>query len=251
MALGKDVFRGRPSNSIALRTIGVMHRKKVVSVGVVQFVPVYLRDLRVAVHPFLELSLDFPRAMGIGHVIARQVPVVVGTRVSVLTPFEAGLTHLASEVIGRGVERGPFVRCPIPSELGHRLMISAHARIADDLLARSIHRLITPVWIVIIGADQIVSLLHHRGRTAALRGRTKHREVDAVLVIDFLLHREEITVGLVEGAFGIALARITTAGMSHQIPALPHLACADRSHNAMVVRAVGEGIAQRNLLAVL
>ena len=162
MALGEDVLRGCPSDGIALSTIGVLHRKEVVVVGVVERIPIYLRDFRVAVHPALKLVFDFRRAVGIGRVITRQVLVIIGTRVFGLTPFKGGLARLACEVIGRGVERGPFVRCPIPRELRHWLMISAHTCVADDLLARSIHRLITPTGIVVVGADQIVNLLHHR-----------------------------------------------------------------------------------------
>ena len=56
---------------------------------------------------------------------------------------------------------------------------------------------------------------------------------------------------MVESAFGVAFARIAAARGSHQIPAVAHLTCADGSHGTMVIGAIAEGIAHRNLLAVL
>ena len=147
--------------------------------------------------------------MSIGHVIAWQVLVIVWTRVGSLTPFEGGLTRLACEVIDRSLERGFLARCPVPSEVGERLMVGTHTRVADDLIAISVHGLVAPVGVVEVGFDKVVGLLYHWGRTAALRWRTEEGEIKAVLVVDFLLHGEEVTVSLIEGAFGVALARIT------------------------------------------
>ena len=103
-----------------------------------------------------------------------------------------------------------------------------------------------------------------------MRGCAEHSEVDTMLVVDLLLHGEEIAVGLIEGTFrvtrqgamqvvppiGLKVSigmnpRIASASSSHQIPTIAYLACADRGHDAVVVGTVAEGIAQRNLLAVL
>ena len=45
--------------------------------------------------------------------------------------------------------------------------------------------------------------------------------------------------------------RIASAGGSHQIPALPYLACADGSHGAVMIGTVAESVAHGNLFAVL
>ncbi len=93
--------------------------------------------------------------------------------------------------------------------------------------------------------------MHHGSRTATLRRCAEHGEVEAVLIVDFLLHGEEVTVSLIESTFGIAFARIATACSSHHVPSVAHLARADGSHDAVVVGTVAKSIAQRNLLAVL
>ena len=111
--------------------------------------------------------------------------------------------------------------------------------------------MVAPVGVVEVGTDKVIGLLHHRCRASALRRGTEHGKVEAVLVVDSLLDREEIAVGLVEGAFGVALSSITAAGGSHQIPAITHLARANGSHGAVVVGTVAESIAQRDLFTVL
>ena len=104
MAFGKDVLGGLTCDGVAFLSVGVMHREEMVAVGVVEVVPVELRDVRVAVLPSLNLSFDFSRAVGIGHKIAGQVLVVVGTWVGGFAPFEGGLAAGAAEVIHRGIE---------------------------------------------------------------------------------------------------------------------------------------------------
>ena len=189
--------------------------------------------------------------MGIGHVIARKVLVVVGTRVGSFTPFQRGLATRAAKVEERSVKLSTFVGRPIPSELGKRLVVGAHARVADDLLAVGVDGLVAPVGVIVVGTNEVISFLHHRCRATALRGCTEHGQVDAMLVVDLLLHGEEVAIALVEGAFGVALARITSAGSRHQVPTVTHLACADGSHGAVVVGTVAESVTQRDLLAVL
>ena len=266
VTFGEDILREASRHCAVLAVVGVLHREKVVAVSHVEAVPVDLGDFRVAVTPCLKLRLDFR----LGHVIARQVFVVVGTRVGSFTPFQRGLTSLASKKVGRGLEGGLPVRRPIPSEAAERLVIGAHARVADNLRAVGVDGLIAPVGVVVVGPDKVVGFLHHGCRAATLRGGAEHGEVEAVLVVELLLHGEEIAIGLVERTFrvarhgaiqvvlpiGIIVAigmnpRIASAGGSHQIPALPYLACADGSHGAVVVGTVAESIAHGNLLAVL
>ena len=251
VALSKDVLGGVARNGVAFLTVGIVNGEEVVAVGVVKGIPIDLGDFRVTVTPSFNLSLDFRRAMRIGHVIARKVLVVVGTRVGSFTPFQRSLTARATEEEERSVELSVFVGRPIPSELCKRLVVGACARVADDLFAVLVNGLIAPVGVIEVGADEVVSLLHHGSRAATLRGRAKHGEVNAMLVVDLLLDGEEVAVGLIEGAFGVAFARIAAACSSHHIPALTHLTRADGGHGAVVVGAVAEGIAQRDLLAVL
>ena len=149
-------------------------------------------------------------------------------------------------------------------------MIRAHARIADDLLAIFVDSLVAPIRVVVVGAYEVKDLLHHGCRAATLGRRSKHSEVETMLVVDFLLDGEEVTVGLVEGAFRIARqggiqvvlklgvkvaivmdSRITPAGIGHNVPAVPQLACADGGHGAVVVGTIAESVAERNLLAIL
>ena len=127
VTLGDDVFRSSARDGVTHLPVGVLHGEEVVAVGVVKRIPIDLRDLRVTVHPCRELGFDFTCAMGVGHVIARQVLVVVRTRVFGLTPFEGALSARTGEVIHRSLEVGLLARRPIPSEVGKRLMIGAHA----------------------------------------------------------------------------------------------------------------------------
>ena len=251
MTLGKDILGGFAGDGVAQCAIGVLHGEEVVAIGVVELVPVDLGNLRVAVHPGFNLGLDFRRAVGIGRVIARQVLVVVRTRVLGFTPFKAGLSARAAEVVDRGVELRLTSWVPVPVELHERLVVGAHARVADDLLARHAISLVAPVGVVVVGADEVVGLLHHWRRAATLRGSSEDGEVEAVLVVDLLLDGEEVAVGPIEGAFGVAVARIAAADVGHEVPAVAHLARADGAHDTVVVGTVAKGVAQRDLLAVL
>ena len=162
MAFGKDIFGSIARNGIALFSVGVVHGEKVVAVGIVECIPIDLGDLGVTGSPRQDLIFIFQSAMGMAKIVARQILVVIGTWAFVFTPFEARLPSPATEIIERCVELGAFVGCPIPCQLHKRLMISAHTRIANHLLAIFIDRLVAPVRVVVIGANQIVNLLHHR-----------------------------------------------------------------------------------------
>ena len=66
----------------------------------------------------------------------------------------------------------------------------------------------------------------------------RHGAIQAVLKLG-------VKVGIVVDS------RIAPAGIGHDVPALPQLARADGGHGAVMVGTVAEGVAQRDLLAVL
>ena len=43
-----------------------------------------------------------------------------------------------------------------------RLMVGAHAGVADELFTRCAVGLVTPVGVVVVGSGPVVNLLHHR-----------------------------------------------------------------------------------------
>ena len=198
----------------------------------------------------MHLSLIFSGAVGVALEVARHVAVIVGTRVGGLTPFEGGLSSRTGEVERCGGELGALAGVPVPSQLCHGLVVAAHAGVAFH--QRAVGKgLVAPVGVVVIGSGEVVSLLHHGGRAAALRGGAEESEVEAVLIVEFLLNGEEVAGCFVEGAFGIAFACIAAGAHRHDIPSIANLASTHGGHHTMVVGAVGEGVTQRDLFAVL
>ena len=126
VTLGQDVF-GRPSgDGMVLQAVGVEHRAQMAHVGGIQRIPVNLGHRRIAVDPSLLQCLDLGGAVAVLAQVARQVAVVVGTRVLGIAPFKGGLSCLAGKEIGRRGERGLLRRGPVPGQLGHRLVVVAH-----------------------------------------------------------------------------------------------------------------------------
>ena len=126
VTLSQDVF-GRPSgDGVVLQAVGVEHRAEMAHVGGIERIPVNLGHRGIAVDPSLFQRFDLGGAVAVLAQVARQVTVVVGTRVLGIAPFKGGLSCLAGKEIGRRGERGLLRRGPVPGQLGHRLVVVAH-----------------------------------------------------------------------------------------------------------------------------
>ena len=250
MTFSKDILGSHSRHGVTCGAIGVVNRCAMVHVGEIKAVPINLGHRRIPVLPGIKSCLVLSQASGVVDQVAGQVLVIVGTRIGSLTPLQGRLSAFAGEEEGSGGELSALAGSPIPSQLCHRLMVTAHAGVTFHLSAVR-QGLIAPVGVVVVGTDQVVSLLNHRCRAAALRGSTEEGQVEAVFVVEFLLHGEEIAGCFVEGAFGVAFTSIATATGDHQIPAFANLARADGSRQAVIVGTVGESVAQRHLFAVL
>ena len=193
---------------------------EVAVVGVVEGVPVDLVVLNPIVgNHLLHLELLLVK-LGIdsrgdgGSVVIGHVLIVVGTRVGGLIPVESRIGIVVGAEAYAGVERGSHLGFPDPVE--------EHGGVEclDDSGALLLAVEITPGGVVEVGAGEVVGLLGGGGVVGALCGGAPGGEVERMVLVEDLLHGEEITEGVIERSVDHALVRPASDHGSRESPAV-------------------------------
>ena len=167
-------------------------------------------------------------------VVARQVAVVVRTRVGTVGPRQRRIAVLA-EAERRGGQQ-LRARRDVETVVEHhdRLVVGAHARIAQ-LAVLTAH-----VGVVVVVAQQVVSLLRRGLLCTALGGSAHHGQGQRVAVVaETLLDRSEVTVGVIVDAVHIAVAALARRERQRIRPAVVQQTRSVGDHRTEAVHRVG------------
>ena len=178
-----------------------------IHVGLVHFVPVEVADITHVAHPLIRQTGRSHRSgLQVGSVqqlVARHIAVIIGTGVCTVVPRQRRITVLTETERSGQVELGMLIGIERIVDHSDRLVAVTHARITHLAV------LVAPVGVVIVVADQIVSLLRGSLLRTALGGSTHNREAQPVTRIENLLGRSEISVGVVIDAVHVGVAALT------------------------------------------
>ena len=177
--------------------------------------------------------------------VRRQVAVVVAARVGSSVPCQCRITVLAEAERRGGVQPRALGHVPRIGQHHDRLVHVAHARVAE------LARLITHVGIVVVVAEQGVSLVGRGLLRTALRGRSHDRKTQPVIVAEELLGRREIGIGVIVDSVHIAVPALTRSEREGVRPAVVELSGSVGDHRPEAVELVGVRHAHAESLAHL
>ena len=179
-------------------------------------------------------------------VVARQVTVVVRTRVGTVGPRQGRVAVLAEAERRRGREfRGRRDVEPVV-EHHDRLVVVTHARVAQLAV------LTADVRVVVVVVEQVVGLLR-RGLLRTALGRGAHHGQGQVVTVaaETLLDRREVAVGVVVNPVHIGVAALARRERQRIGPAVVKQARSVGDHRAEAVHRVGIDHAGAESLAEL
>ena len=217
-------------------------------VGVVEPVPVDLTGV-VARTPQLG-DLGRIRELVVGHVVAGQVAVVVGTRVGTALPREGRVTVRTEAERGCCVDLRAVVGRVGVVDDHQRLVVVTHAGVAFLAV------LITPVGIVVVVADQVVDLLCRSLLRAALGRSAEDRERQPVALVEAFLHRSVVAEAVVIDAVDPVVAALSrrygegirpavveqTGGVGDHRTETVHRIAVDQAHAQALADLRGRGV---------
>ena len=170
----------------------------------------------------------------------RQITVVIAAGIAGVLPSKGGITVLTETQGGGGVQTGTLGSIPRIIEHDDRLVSIANAGIAQLTV------LVTDVGIVIVAAEEPVSLVGRSLLGTALRRRSESGEGQPMAVAEELLDGEEIRIGIVIHPVDVTVAPLARTDGNTVRPPVVQLPGSIGNHGAETIHliAVGDADAQ-------
>ena len=175
----------------------------------------------------------------------RHIAVVVAAGVRSGVPRQGRIAVPAETQRRGGVQTRVLRHVPRIVQHHDRLVGVAHARVAE------LAGLVTHIGVVVVVAEQSVSLVGRSLLRAALRRRSQQRQRKAVVLSEKLLGRSEIGIGVVVNAVHIAVAALAGSHREGVRPAVVQLSRAVGNHRTETVHLVAVRHAHAESLAHL
>ncbi len=162
----------------------------------------------------------------------RQITIVIAAGIGGILPSEGRITVLTETQGGGGVQARALRSVPGVVEHDDRLVGVADAGVAQLAV------LVTDVGIVIIIAEELVSLVGRRLLCTALRRRSQDSQSQTMIVVEKFLGREEVRIGIVIHPVDITVAALARTEREAVRPAVVQLPGGVGDHGAETVHLV-------------
>ena len=175
----------------------------------------------------------------------RHIAVVVAAGIGTAVPRQGRIAVLAETQRRGGVQARVARHIPRVVQHHDRLVGVTHARVAE------LAGLVTHIGVVVIVAEQGVSLVGRSLLRTALRRRGQQRQREAVVLSEKFLGRCEIGIGIVVNAVHIAVAALAGSHREGVRPAVIQLSRAVGNHRTETVHLIAVRNAHAESLAHL
>ena len=163
-----DIAGTAAAYCVSGNAICIVNSGKTGPVYIIQPLPVKLAGIDVILHQVIQnLSLNRIWCAGPYRCIARQVAVIIRPWIGSIVPVECCYTSVAKRITKGCCKRCIIIDPEIMCQDSNRLVRFTYTGISLFTI------LVTPIWVVVVGAGQVKHFLHGSTLSAILRWCTK------------------------------------------------------------------------------